>query len=285
MHKTTYRKEKMQLSMLILIVFSLLFTNCKKEEDNVVNSGPTLSFITEQGYLSSDTTMKMNDSVKIGLTGTSGTENLTLFKYTITTENGSSSVDSGFNAPSFDYSKIIVKGISETEEWLFMIRDKDGLSAEVSLTLTKDTSSEFGNIIHISSIQLGAHNNQTIGSFYSINEEQVYLQADAFNNQSFVDILYFYDEVTSDENTISSPGANIDASVFDGPSGLDNWTEINTTRYVKQDFMSVSEFDQCANDSLILATTFEYPQGKRKCKNLVANDIYSFILNNDGRKG
>ncbi|HBS88807.1 MAG: hypothetical protein A2W91_03965 [Bacteroidetes bacterium GWF2_38_335] len=267
------------------LTVGIIFNGCKEDEE--VFPYPEISFVIENGFLHNDTLLLIGDTVKIGIIAkTSSDDELTHFNYSVTQDGIESSVDTGIWTNQFTYTKQIVKGVAENETWEFYVRDREGRKSQViTLTLTKNEASLYGNIRKIPSIIMGAQNNTTTGSFYSLFEETLFNLDAAFANQEKVDILYYFDLLTGEDNTISSPGANVDASVFPGASGLSNWTILNTTRYVFQDSVTIEEFDNCHNDSLILYNTFEFMTGKRKAKNLQPGHIYSFITNNDGKKG
>ena len=177
--------------------------------------------------------------------------------------------------------KAAVKGINDSEKLIFIIRDKDGKSAQISLNIRKDSSSTFGNVNYFPSIDLGAQNN-SMGSFYSLTEDSVYSLNSAFANQDKIDLCYYYDLIDTDENTIASPGANINTSVYTGANGLSNWTTRRTTRF-KTASISANDFLNANNDSLLIIA-YGQSDGTRKAKNLKTGDIFSF-KNNDGKVG
>ncbi|MFC2111090.1 hypothetical protein ACFLQ5_01420 [Bacteroidota bacterium] len=147
--------------------------------------------------------------------------------------------------------------------------------------LLKDSSSSFGNIKYYNNVELGAQNNIT-GSFYSLYDDSVYNLTNAYANQNKIDVCYYYDLINTDENTIASAGANIDASVYPGPNALANWSIKRTSRF-KTSGISGNDFLTANNDSLLIV---EYGQsdGTRKAKNLKSGDIFSF-KNEDGKIG
>jgi hypothetical protein len=270
--------------LLILSIMLMFLSSCKEEEP--VYPNPSIRFVDEQGYAYEDTTILLNDSIKIGIwSSTASDVALTHFNITLDEDSVITVIDKGIFTEMFEYSEVITKGIAEKETWSFYVRDREGRKSNViSITFFKDSASIFGNVNHIPSIVFGAQNNASIGSFYSLSTEQIYAQSDAFNNQSLINLLCFYDLIEAEDNTISSPGANIDASVYTGTTGLPNWTTINTTRFEYKDLLTVADFDACSNDSLILSNTFPFAVGKRKAKNLSAGDIYSFVTD-AGQKG
>jgi len=131
---------------------------------------------------------------------------------------------------------------------------------------------------------LGAQN-AGIEGFYSLENELSYQISDAHAIQESINLLYYYDFLQDEDNVIASPGANIDASVFnDATYGPENWQVRNTTRFEKKSGeLTTDEFLSSANDSLILSHTFDFSSGKRKSKNLVAGDIYAFVTDENHR--
>ena len=124
-----------------------------------------------------------------------------------------------------------------------------------SLNIFKSDSSIFGSITKLNDLTLGAQNNDIIGSFFSFNSEAVYDLQDASHVDTIIHLLYFYDEIEDEENTISSPGANVDESVFPGQEfGLRYWTTRRTMRFKNiTNNITVKEFTTSIHDSLLLA--------------------------------
>jgi len=267
-------------NLLIIIVFMLAaIYGCKKEEN--AYPPPSIQLISNDGYVSNDTVLKLGEMFKIGIIAENPDVNLTNFIIRVESDVMETYLDSGMNTPVLNYEKTLVKGIKASEKWIFIIRDKDGKSAEISLNIQKDTSSTFGNIMYYPTVVLGAQNN-TNGSFYSLTEDSVYSQPSAFNNQDKIDLCYYYDFIETDENTIASPGANIDETVYPGANGLSDWNIRRTTRYTITDLTN-SDFENAMNDSLLIAA-YGQSEGKRKAKNLQGGDIFSF-KNEDGKTG
>ncbi|MBN2681983.1 MAG: hypothetical protein JXR58_05710 [Bacteroidales bacterium] len=268
-----------------MLLFSFFFNSCKEEEK--IFPKPEISFSTEYGYISADTVLLLSDTVKIKiLAKTSSDQPLTHLNYTVTADGKTTSIDTGFYSSTISFEKTIVKGLAYNEKWEFYVRDRNGRKSAIqTISFTLDSASIFGSIQHFPSAVFGAQSNTDLGSFFSFLTGQIYTTQQAFNNQNIIDLLYFYDLIESDQNTIASPGANLDASVFIGEFSPSNWTSIRTTRFIKMELLTVSEFNNCNNDSLILANSFIFSIGKRKAKNLQPGDIYSFATDNDGKKG
>lgn len=245
---------------------------CHKEEETT--NVPSLKLSMDSGFVHNDTTELIGSTFKVGIIAVSGDVNITNFIIKITTDSTQTYLDSGLNSASFNINKYLVKGVSQKETWTFIVRDKAGKSASLSIIISADSNSTYGPVITIPSITLGAQNNTTIGSFLDIKNVLVYNLTDAFEIQDSIEICYYYDFLQGENNVIASPNANIDASVYPGQYTLTNWTVHNETRYL-QTTLSASDFSGMVNDSILIAS-YNAPLAKRKAKNLVAGDIYSF---------
>lgn len=121
---------------------------------------------------------------------------------------------------------------------------------------------------------IGAQNNATTGGFYSVSENKVYTQDNAFQNQGVIDILCFYEEANGNNIAIASPGAGI-SGIFTGDSAPENWTTQNTTYYTKTT-LTVEQFDALEETDQLIVTSYDTANAYRKAKNLLVNDIYAF---------
>ena len=269
----------MKTLLLITVLLLAVFFGCKKKE--VDYPPPTIKFVFESSFVYQDTVLSLGDSFKVGIVADNPDANLTNFIIRAESNTSETFLDSGMNTPSLSYQKTLIKGVSDSVKWIFIIRDREGKSSEISFNVFLDSTSSYSDISYYPSIILDAQNGNN-GSFFSLIEDSVYSLETAFLNQDKIDLCYFYDLVETDEHTIASPGANIEISVFPGSNGLQNWSNLRTTRYKIAD-ITVDDFNNAINDSLLLAT-YGQSDGFRKAKNLYADVIYSF-KNEDGKVG
>jgi len=280
------RYSQKYITVLILaICLGTISISCS-EQENQEYPVPSIAFKTTEGHIYSDTTLALDQIILMGLeASTSSNVNLTHLHIDIEYYNETTSLDSGFSSGTLDYDRSISKSSSELETWSFYVRDMDGRQSDtLSFTLSKSEESEYGAIKRYNNVILGAQDHSEKGGFFATSDGTIYSLDDAFLNQAKIDLTYYYDIVESDKNTLASPGANIDNSIFPGSGGLENWTTRNTSRFLLADEVSVVEFSAAANDSLILFNSFEFDAGKRKAKKLNARDIYSFVTDT-GIKG
>ncbi len=135
-----------------------------------------------------------------------------------------------------------------------------------------DNDNEPTPTITTNNVILGAQKNNSTGGFYSNATMRVYTQEEAYSKQDSIDIVYYFEE--EDENTIASPAANINDTIFVGTTAIPNWTVKNETRYYKTSSTTIdfAEIDD-END---LISLFNIDDSKRKAKNLLLDDVYAF---------
>jgi hypothetical protein len=261
-------------SVFLCISFVLLLFSVSCKKDNSESTGPAISLKNGTPYVSGDTSIFIGKSFRTGIDVSSGDANITNLIIKLTNETTTTFLDSGMNVASFSLDKMLPKTVNPKDIWTFIVRDKNGRSASVSLTVYADSNSVYQPVVYLPSVFLGAQDNQDTGSFYDVDFNHRYNLIQAYTIQDSIDILYYYDAITTDENTIASPNANIDNTVFPGTYGLVNWTIKNETRYL-QLALTETEFTNISNDSLLIAS-YNEPLAKRKAKNLVAENVYSF---------
>jgi len=276
MKKPTYRIKITGLVSFILFASILLFNSCEKE-DSVKGPNPTIRILSDPAYVSSDSIISVGKIFTVGINAEyNGYNMLTNFIVKI---NGERYIDIGIYKESYFKEVEITKGLEDIEEIEFIIRDIKGNSDSTSLTITKNPDIIYGKVIEYSNIKLGAQNNTEFGSFLSLENGIVYSLEGGYNNSELINIVAYYDDFDKlEEWIIASPGANIGESVFPGEFALSNWETINTTRYPSSAIdVTVEEFDNAQNDSILLVHSFAFDSGKRKCKYLEAGDIFSFV--------
>jgi hypothetical protein len=270
-NRNIFHYKKICISIFIaFLLFILILPSCKKN----VSSAPQIYLNSDSGYVFKDSLMATGNNFKVQLNAASGAD-VNITNIIIRNEHDgivTDYFDTGINNEAIKISKILTKNVYNSEKWTFIAIDKNGGNAAVSFTLTKDPSSHYGQIKHLNAT-IGAQLSSLYGSFLSLHSGKSFFQDSAFAHQDSIEMLYYYDAIDVDANTIASPNANIDPSVYTGASGLANWTIKNTTRYYKT-ALTYQEFDAANNDSLLLVSWVN--PGFRKAKNLVAGDIYSF---------
>lgn len=238
------KKWNLLLSMLF-IATTVFVTSCNKDEEA---TGPTLNLKGGSEYVSADATIQVNEPVLVGVTGTSGDDNLTRFKMTITSNNVPTNViDSTFNSPSFDWEiELNFEGVGEAR-LLFELWDKGGLKAEKAFTITVEDPGM--QINKYPDVELGSWND-AVGSFFSSSEGIVYTRGQlttSVTNQAKIDFLFF--KGVENANTIASPD-DADANTINDLQ-LTLWTNKNQTRFNTTN-ITAAQFDA-------IGDTYQFP--------------------------
>ena len=273
-----YTKPFYFLALSSVIITS--FSSCDDNNDNP--EPPTIELIEAEGFFVSDTlapaAAQMNFRVSCKSNGTDVLTNI------IVSSNGTKVVDEGINTQILERDITLIKTSDEEETIEFVIRDITGGSASTSVVVKLDENSSAGNIVRYHNVTLQAQNAENGESFLSfIDGCTTHSLEEAYANQSNIHLLYYYDLIESDKNTITSPGANIDETVFPGEFGLAGWTTKNTTRFHKI-ALTQEEFEAIDNPAF-LVDSYSEPDGKRKAKELAAGDTYAFKIESESRYG
>ncbi|HNW70486.1 MAG TPA: hypothetical protein PKI01_08800 [Bacteroidales bacterium] len=261
--------KKILLGFITIIVICFL-SSCKKNE----TEAPTIYLETADGFIFKDTVLAAGTNYNVKLVAEMGDANITNIVIKNTHDGEPISYfDTGVNNEKIVISKILTKNVFESETWTFMAIDKNGKNASVSFTVKMDTASVYHDVLIFDGRVLGAQNCPSAGSFMSVRSGHIWFQADAFDMQDSIELLYYYDPA-GDNNTIASPGANIDATIYSSATSPIYWAVRNETRFFKTTY-TTADFNNIQNDSLLLVA-YDEINGKRKAKNLVAGDVYSF---------
>jgi hypothetical protein len=251
-----------------LACFSTLLPSCSKESKT---SSPGISIIRDSGYVSHDTMLVTGQKIKVGIHAISENANLTYFSIRFNDGATTTLLDTGINSSSLVYNLDIIKTNAPTEKWTFLVMDRNRNKDSVSIILEKSSISKWGKIRTISDVVLGAQENQTTGSFYSLEDELVMNLEEAFGQQLRVDLVFYYGQY---EGTLASPNEAEAPGFFTGPMGIASWTIKNETRY-DTTMIAPAMFDGSVNDSLILAA-YEPAAGKKKGKFVQPGMVFSF---------
>ena len=185
-----------------------MLNSCSDDENlTPVDEIPIINFVGGAGYIFTDTTLKVNETFKVGINAFSNVNTESnLVKFTITRifNNVPFSQDTTINT---DQLNIIVNATANSqagqEKWYFKVTDKNNKTKEISFTIT--TESAAGPINSFDIKVLGSDNNAAGISFASI-DGTVYTMAQVTANCAKIDWLYFYGSASGpNQATIASP--------------------------------------------------------------------------------
>lgn len=276
MHKNSHQFSNLiimnNLFTIIILILSIAILSCTRDESDNMNL-PVLVLKADSIYVSSDTSIAEGSQIVIGIKAWADKGD-NICNLLITSNDSLRLLDYGFNATQIDKDIIINKNSDSIQHIRITIRNSNGLSISKQIVLTKNGSA-YKPVIYYPQIILGGQSNLAVGSFCSLNNGLICNQNDAFQNQSLINLLYFYHPV--EFNTLASPGANL-TGIYQGLNSPEFWAIKNTTYFSRNTInIPISSFDNAVNDSLIIANTFT--NGGRKAKGLAANQIWAFQTN------
>jgi len=254
---------------IFILLFSIFVVGCTEKDEG--GKGPFIQLNSRSNVISSDTSISPRQLMQFDLTAQKGDYNITNFLIRVNGDSSQVYYDTGMNVTAFNWSGSFAKSFNDNEIWEFIVRDRYSRSYTVSILIQNDSLQGSGPIHTYNEVLLGAQTSNVAGGFFSLSDQLVYFVEEAYNNQVKVDMIYYVGE---DNQTIASPGANIENGIFQEEYAPNNWSHKNTTRYIKTSIIP-AEFNLIQNDSLILLSYIE-GEGKRKAKNLEAGDVYSF---------
>ena len=263
----TIKMKKINLLWVVLASI-VTFTACTKDEDF---GNPTIEFGVSENFISEDGEMAAGNQFDIQLIA-AWNENDKITNY-IVYQNDEKVLDEGVNVEELAEVITLTKTDAEEEVIKIYVKDAADNEAETSFTLTK-AGEAYGTILTYEVI-LGAQDNTSVGTALNFADGSVNNLEGAAVIADQIDIIYYYDGASGDNNTIASPGANIDG-FYSGDFAPENWTSRNETRFSKDNIeIEAAAFDAMENDELIIAN----PAGddaKRKAKKLSSGKYFAF---------
>ncbi len=125
---------------------------------------------------------------------------------------------------------------------------------------------------------LGGQTNPSLGSFYSVSEDSIYLTSRANVKQEYIDLIYYFGSQTGDSSVIASPSDIVFNNVQDqNPHfAVKSWTDRNVTSFLKLN-INQSTFNGLGNDSILQANLTDTTLLSKATK-LKVGQVYGFKL-------
>jgi len=255
-----------------VLLFCVVFGLSSCTDDTTDGNDPTIRIVNQSGIIHSDTSVSPGEILHFGIEAYMGDFHITQFLIKVSAENNVQTwFDSGLYAPNLTWYGSFIKSYNDNETWEFVVRDRYSHEHSVFLFITNDTVNGPGEIEILTNTILGAQDNNNTGGFLDLFNNHIYKLENAYEYQEVIDMIYYLGE---DEHTLASPGANIEEGIFNLELAPTNWEYRNETRYIPLE-LSVDEFNEIENDSILIVSFIE-GEGKRKAKNLEADNIFSF---------
>lgn len=168
--------KKLSYLMLGLVATGMLFTSCEDDTDAV---GPSITVTTSASSIGA------GEAVTFAWTAVAGDANVESLevRYDNLTVYEEEDVDKDTETGTWD-TTLTVAG---EYDFTFVATDKDGETGSKTVTITVTS-----DLVSLGSETLGA-GGSSLGSYYSVSEDAVYLFADAQTNADKVDIVFTSD--------------------------------------------------------------------------------------------
>ena len=222
--------KKIKFLALIMLAGALVFTSCKKDDEETATALPTITF--QNGNNSLEFTGTENIDVNIDFTAEA---KVSTFKLTFLGDSlidktddykGKTSGTWRFERSSTEINADIAASSDGTVKYVFTLVDKDNNTKSAIYTVT--TPAQAGAIKSYTAVLMGAQSNNA-GSYYDVSENNVYTQDNADANPELIDFVHYYG--STHKSTVCAPN---DATVNGGSGNLDlytNWATKNATLY------------------------------------------------------
>ncbi len=271
--------------LLIVMAIAIVSTSCKKDEKNdepPIDPRPAITFKVDAGFTASDGDFTEGDEIKIGVVANQNLitkKKLTNFTLVRTIDGTAETItDETIDIETFNKDYTIELSVPGNYKFTAKITDEDSKSAETSFELTVDEKPDPRVPVKKNSdLELGS-TNDTLGSFYSTNYEQVYKIEEAADNQEKVDFIFWKDPRVK-ANSITSPDNDLIGSV--NFLGIHTWTVKNETRFIITE-MTAEDFN--AIEDKYLFPEFDPEAAADLASNLQAGDIL-FFRTQEGKHG
>ena len=132
---------KSTIKSILLIIIVSIFSSCEKDEGKL----PAISFKTGGNYISSDVTKAGGSPITIGITAAKTEDEDVLKKFNISKSVNGAAATTAFEKPltgsegdnfSYDFTTAVDSTSGQTCKYIFTITNRDGLTNQVSLTVT-----------------------------------------------------------------------------------------------------------------------------------------------------
>jgi hypothetical protein len=128
-------------------------------------------------------------------------------------------------------------------------------------------------------VALGAQSNTDLPGFYAVGENSTYTMSQAADSPGLIDIFCFYEAETGNNIALAAPGTGI-TGIFTGDDAPENWTIKNTTFFF-QTTLTEEQFNAVQNGDMLIETSFDSENARRKAKDLQAGQVWSFHTEDD----
>jgi hypothetical protein len=264
----------MYLFGLLLLAGAMVFTSCKKDDEDPepVDLTPVLTFIGGAGYTDTDASLAPSATFKVGINASANTtsnKKIETFEVVRTFNNVPTTVftDDNINETNYTWEQDLIANTKTGEErWTFTITDKDGLKKELSFVITT-----ISTVTSYKGLEMGSFNDD-LPSFVATATGTLMSKAEAGAAQETVDMAFYLGAIN--KSTFGAP-SNVDVqAVFDLAAA--GWTTFNETLF-EMAGINAAEFDA-------IEGSYDFPEfagTEDDINNLEAGDVVFFKTSNN----
>lgn len=262
-------KKTMYLFGLLLLAGAMVFTSCKKDDDDPepVDLTPVLTFIGGAGYTDGDASLDPSSTFKVGINASENAtskSDIKKFEVVRTFNNVPSTVytDDDINEANYTWEQDLISNTQTGDErWTFTVTDKDGLKKELSFVITT-----ISTVTSYKNLSMGSFNDN-LPSFMATATGTLLSKAEAGAAQETVDFAFYLGAVN--KSTFGAPSNSDVQAVFDLAAA--GWTTFNNTLFDMAP-INATEFD-AIGDSYAFP---EFTGTEDDVNNLEASDVVFF---------
>ena len=247
-------KRSIYFMGLLLLAGAMIFTACKKDDDDPTpappDNTPILTFIGGAGYVSADAEMTTGSTFKVGINAAENAntkKNIESFVVVRTFNDIPTTVfeEDNIGEPNYTWeSDLLANAVAGDERWTFTVTDKDGEKKELSFIIT---TIPIVTIVAYIDVDMGSVNDLTYGSFMATATGTVMKIAEAAADQASVDFAFYLG--FENGSTFGAP-SNSDVQDVFNLEGV--WTVFNTTLF-EMAGISGADFDA-------IGDTYTFPE-------------------------
>jgi len=257
----------------LLIASATILGACSKTNDNPpggnpisITLNPTTANVAAGDSVTINCSITDNNNLKdvVISESTGGGSSAQLASYTISGKSY-----------SFPYTYHVPNGLaSGTKIVITFLVDDNSTNNTATTTITVGTGSA-GDFNTYSAVLLGSYNDPSVGSFYASSNNTVYTVSTANQNQSLIDMVFYYG--SSNQYTLAAPS---DGSFGTGSGqinslGIQNWSTRNATSFRKTS-LTESDFNAINSGSAIATAYTNGTSTDTKANMLAAGNIVAF---------
>ncbi|MBK7211691.1 MAG: hypothetical protein IPH88_00035 [Bacteroidales bacterium] len=260
-----------------LPLLGILIFSCTKEESK---HQTTLFLKTGTLYTHPEAYIPVGGKIQIGVLASGGGVPLTYIRIVRISGNDTVvQVDRGIYAGTagFDADYSFSKDTSAKEVWEVLVMNSDRVKSTQTLIINRGDGVLYGDITHISSVQIGFQDNTTYAHFLDLDQGIAYSAPNLAGHEAEIDILgYYYVTSGLPSPSLTCPGYTAANGFYPELSG---WPVKNTTLFdyksTDNNLITIEQFDAAVNDSL-LVTAYKPDKVSGNCKYCYTGKVIPF---------